>query len=200
MLNVPNEKVLVEQCQNQNRNAQRILFDRYFKKMMTICLRYLTNEQDALEVLNNSFLKVFSKIKQFKSEGSLEGWIKRIVINSSIDFARGNKSYRKNFIHTNDFSHKSEDNEESNLKNNWFDIALDFSKEDIFKMVAELPPASRLVFNLYVIDGFSHKQIAENLKISEGTSKWHLSNARKILQEKIHKTASLKQKNSTHGE
>jgi DNA-directed RNA polymerase specialized sigma24 family protein len=81
MLNILDEKVLVEQCRKQNRHAQRILFDTHLKKMMTICLRYLKNEEDALEVLNNAFLKVFAKINQYKAEGSLEEWIKRIVIN-----------------------------------------------------------------------------------------------------------------------
>lgn len=188
MLNTLDEKSLAEQCQKQDRNAQKILFDKYFKKMMTICLRYLKSEEDALEVLNNAFLKVFSKIYQYKSEGSLEAWIKKIVINSSIDFARSNKSYREKFIHTEDFSAYNSNTEFQNAEDNFLNAGTDLSSEQIFELVKELPPATRVVFNLYVIDEFTHKQIAENLKISEGTSKWHLSNARKILKEKINQT------------
>lgn len=188
MLNALDEKDLAEQCQKQNRNAQKILYDRYFKKMMTICLRYLKSEEDALEVLNNSFLKVFSKIKQYKAEGSLEAWIKKIVINSSIDFARSNKSYKDKFIHTSEFSLYSSTEDNENSLDNVPDAGSHLSAEQIFELVKGLPPATRIVFNLYVIDEFSHKQIAENLKISEGTSKWHLSNARKILKEKINLT------------
>lgn len=194
------EKVLLEQCRKQNRNAQKTLYDTHFKKMMPICLRYLKSEEDALEVLNTAFLKVFAKINQFKSEGSLEAWIKRIVINSSIDYVRSSKSYKANFIHTNEFHLYGEPGEEDDAITHMFDAALDFSKEEIFEMVAELPPATRIVFNLYVIDEFTHRQIAGNLKISEGTSKWHLSNARKILKEKINHVVAVKNKNLNHGE
>jgi len=199
MISMLNEKALVEQCRDQNRHAQKELFDRYFNKMMTICLRYLKSEDDALEALNNAFLKIFAKINQYKSEGSLEAWIKRIVINSSIDFVRSNKSYRANFIQTSEFHLYGEPEDADVLPDDKFD-ALDFSKEEIFEMVEELPPATRVVFNLYVVDEFSHQQISENLKISEGTSKWHLSNARKMLKEKINKAVILKNKNSNHGE
>jgi RNA polymerase sigma-70 factor, ECF subfamily len=199
MVSILDEKALAEQCRKQNRHAQKVLFDKYFNKMMTVCLRYLKSEEDALEALNNAFLKVFSKINQYKSEGSLESWIKRIVINASIDFVRSNKSYRANFIQTNEFHLYGEPGEENTLTGEGFE-APDFSKEELFEMVEELPPATRVVFNLYVIDEFSHRQISENLEISEGTSKWHLSNARKILKEKINKAVIVKNKNSNHGE
>ena len=199
MVSMLDEKALVEQCREQNRHAQKLLFDKYFSKMMAICLRYLKSEEDALEALNNAFLKVFTKINQYKSEGSLESWIKRIVINSSIDFVRGNKLYRANFIQTSEFHLYGEPEVEAALTDEKFN-AFDFSKEEIFEMVEELPPATRVVFNLYVVDEFSHQQISENLKISEGTSKWHLSNARKILKEKINKAVTIKNKNSNYGE
>jgi RNA polymerase sigma factor (sigma-70 family) len=192
ILFLPDDDALVAECRKQNRFAQKFLFDKYFNKMMTVCLRYLKNEDDALEALNNSFLKVFSKISQFKSEGNLESWIKKIVINSSIDFVRSNKSYRANFIQTNEF-HLYGEPEEENFPEELTD-EMDFSKEEIFEMVETLPPATRIVFNLYVIDEYSHRQVSENLKISEGTSKWHLSNARKILKSKINETIIAKKK------
>ena len=198
MLSILDEKALIEQCRKKNRHAQRILFDTHYKKMMPICLRYLKSEEDALEVINNAFLKVFNKISQYKSEGSLESWIKRIVINSTIDFVRSNKSYKDNFIHTNEFDLYGEPREELELDEE-FDPILDFSKEELFEMVAKLPQATRVVFNLFVIDDFSHKQICEKLSISEGTSKWHLSNARKLLKEKLNQALVIKSKNINHG-
>ncbi len=199
MLNILDEKGLVEQCQKQNRSAQKILYEKYYHKMMAICLRYLKSEEDALEVLNNSFLKVFAKIKQYKSEGSLESWIKRIVINSSIDFVRSNKEYKNKFILTNEFSLYGSQEQETLSSNSFSNIDLHLSKDQLFELIKELPPATRIVFNLYVIDDFTHKQISEQLKISEGTSKWHLSNARKILQEKINLAVIKINKDSDHG-
>ena len=198
MLSIIDEKSLVEQCRKKNRHAQRILFDTYFKKMMPICYRYLKSEADSLEVINNAFLKIFDKIEQYKSEGSLESWIKRIVINSTIDFVRTNKAYKENFIHTNEFDLYGEPWEETDSKEA-HDLPYDFSKDEIFEMVAMLPPATRIVFNLFAIDDFSHKQICEKLNISIGTSKWHLSNARKLLKEKMKQAVIRKSKNVNHG-
>lgn len=197
--NITDESFLVEQCRQQNRIAQKTMYDLYSGKMLTICLRYMKNEDDALEVLNNSFMKVFSKITQYKSEGSLEGWIKRIVINTAIDFVRGSKTYKKKFILTDEFSlyGSPDDNDPED------DIAEEdpgITTEQVFELVKELPPATRVVFNLYVIDEFKHHQIAEHLKISEGTSKWHLSNARKILKEKLNREMVRQEnKNFKHG-
>jgi RNA polymerase sigma factor (sigma-70 family) len=198
MLRLLNEKVLIEECRKQDRSAQKALFETHFKKMMAICLRYLKNEQDALEVINVAFLKVFSKITQYKSECSLEAWIRRIVINSTIDFVRKNKSYRANFILTGEFHLYGEPQEEDNSEDTWLEAVLDLSKEELFEMVASLPPATRIAFNLYVIDEWSHKQISKHLKISEGTSKWHLSNARTILKEQINRAVELKNNISSH--
>ena len=185
MLEIEDEKSLIEQCRKQSRHAQRIVYEHYFGKMKAICIRYVKNEEDALEMLNTAFLKVFDKIKQFKAEGSLEGWMKRIVINTCIDFIRGNKNYKNKFVLTNEFAFYGAPAEEQ-AEEDANDLP-QLSKEEIFEIVNELPPATRVVFNLYVIDEFTHKEIAGQLKISEGTSKWHLSNARKMLREKINK-------------
>ena len=165
---------------------------------MPVCLRYLKNEEDTLEVINTAFLKVFHKLHQYKAEGSLESWIKRIVINCTIDFVRSNKAYNDNFIHTNEFHLYGEPREDDDLAEE-FEGAIDLSKEEILDMVSKLPPATRVVFNLYVIDEFSHQQISEKLKISTGTSKWHLSNARKLLKEKLNQAIEVKNKKVNHG-
>ena len=198
MLSILDERAIIEQCRKKNRHAQRILFETHYKKMMPVCLRYLKSEEDSLEVINTAFLKVFDKLHQYKSEGSLESWIKRIVINCTIDFVRSNKTYKDNFIHTNEFHLYGEPREEDVLIEE-VDVQSEISKEEILDMVAKLPPATRVVFNLYVIDEFSHQQICEKLKISIGTSKWHLSNARKLLKEKVNLLIGIKNKNVNHG-
>ncbi len=167
--------------------------------MIAVCVRYLKSEDDALEVINDAFLKVFSKLKQYQKAGSLEGWIKRIVINSSIDFVRSNKEYKSKFTFTDEFPlHGSTvDDDDASDTFSVADSAL--TADRIFELVKELPPATRVVFNLYVIDDFTHRQISEQLKIGEGTSKWHLSNARKLLKEKISQSAINENKNSNHG-
>lgn len=201
MLEMIDEKRLVLECLQQNTNAQKILYKKYFPKMIAVCLRYLKNREDAAEVLNTAFLKVFEKLKQFKSEGSLEGWIKRIVINSSLDFIRSNKAYRNNFILTDEFSLYGSPEKIDDDTVNFPDADLYLSQGEIFELVSELPPATRIVFNLYVLDDFSHKQIAEQLNIRVGTSQWHLSNARKLLKEKINEAIAKKNKsnNVIHG-
>lgn len=188
MSRTPEENDLVEKCIKQNHHAQKILYDKYFNKMMAICLRYLKSEDDAAEALSNAFLKVFAKIKQYKSEGSLEGWIKKIVINSAIDFVRSNKAYRDKFVPTEEFSSYDSTEESDSSPDSLPDAGSHLSTEQIFELVKELPNATRIVFNLYVIDEFAHKQIAENIGISEGASRWHLSNAKKLLREKINQT------------
>ena len=193
------EAVLIEQCCKRDRSAQKLLFDHYYHKMMTVCLRYIKNEEEAREVINNAFLKVFFSIKQFKSNGSLEGWIKRIVVNSSIDHIRSIKTYKGIFVQAKEerIFYDAEDLNEP--EDDWFNFALEISKEEIYKMVSELPNATKIVFNMYVIDEFSHKQIAEKLNISTGTSKWHLSASRKYLKDKINKAILARIKTSDHG-
>jgi RNA polymerase sigma factor (sigma-70 family) len=195
------EHTLIQECLKQNSNAQKILYKKFFPKMIAVCLRYLKNKEDASEVLNSSFLKVFEKIKQYKSEGSLEGWIKRIVINSSLDFIRSNKTYRNKFILTDEFLFYNSNEKTETDTLDMSDAETFLSNEEIFELIRALPPATRIVFNLYVIDGFKHKQIAKQLDISTGTSQWHLSNARKILQEKINEAITKKNRsnNIIHG-
>src|SRR5262245_925852 len=176
MLKMVDEHALIQECLRQNNNAQKILYKKFFPKMIAVSLRYLKNREDASEVLNIAFLKVFERLKQYKSEGSLEGWIKRIVINSSLDFIRSNKAYRNNFILTDEFTLYGTPEQIDRDDVNFSDVELYLSHEEIFELVGELPPATRIVFNLYVVDDFSHKQIAKQLNISTGTSQWHLSN------------------------
>jgi RNA polymerase sigma factor (sigma-70 family) len=166
---------IIRGCKQNDRKAQEALYKAYYKAMVTICLRYTKNEEDAVEVLNNGFLKVFKNIQRYDpDQASLYTWIRTIVVNSCLDFIR-----KKNRI-----EQRYEFNE---------GIEVHVPAEAISRMkigellglVRSLPPATAAVFNLYVIEGYNHKEIGSLLGISDGTSKWHLSEARKQLQLKI---------------
>ena len=161
---------LVQGCLEGHRLAQKYLYQRYFGRMLGIAMRYTSNREEATEILNLAFLKVFDHLDQFRGTGALGGWIARIVFHTAIDHVRAQTSYRK----TIDFNAEGELPVEN-------DAIEQLAAEDLFKVIQKLPNASRTVFCLYVIDGFKHHEIAEQLGISEGTSKWHLSEARKEL-------------------
>lgn len=184
-LNADNEQRIIDACKENDPQAQKMLFDSHFNKMMAICYRYLKNEDEALSVLNESFLKVFDKIKQFKPEAKIEYWIKQIVVNTVLDYIRKNKLYKNNFISTDEFLYYGEPNEDFDETSEWWEKASSIPMHILLVEVSNLPPATRIVFNLYAIEGCSHVKIAAEINISEGTSKWHLSNARKILKDRI---------------
>jgi len=146
----------------------------FSSKMFVVCLQYSNNYEEAKDNLQDGFVKVFSKLKQFKHEGSFEGWIRRIMVNTALEKFRQNKI---KFIDNEVYEFKdsmSYENIESNI-----------SADDILKAMQQLSPQYRLVFNLYANEGYSHKEIAEKLNISIGTSKSNLSRARIILQKRI---------------
>jgi RNA polymerase sigma-70 factor (ECF subfamily) len=187
-----NETLLLEGLKNQDPSAQKMFFHQNEKKMLAICFRYLRNEEDAFDALHRSFLKIFDKIHQYKAEAKLETWVSRVTINTCINCINANKKYRNTFIQTDEFIYYGEPDLEEDSVLEWWDAAMSIPSKDLFKLIEELPPATSLVFNLYAVDEFKHGQIAEKLNISIGTSKWHLSNARSILKEKIKKIISSK--------
>ena len=145
--------------------------------MMTLCLRYTKNETDALEVLNTGFYKVYKNIEKYDTgKATLYTWIRTIIINSCLDFIKA-KSGRT----------VQEELDQAAGVDLPPDVFMKMSATEILKLVRQLPPATQAVFNLYVMEGFTHKEIGSMLKISEGTSKWHLSEARKILKGLIEK-------------
>lgn len=172
--NKSTDNELIQGCRQTDRLAQKCLYERYFGKMFGIALRYTQNQEEALDILNSSFLKVFTSLDKYEDNSNLAGWIARIVFNTAIDFVRRNSKYRQvmDFNVENDASVGNE-----SLDN--------LQAEDLYKIIQKLPNSSRTVFNLYVVDGYKHKEIADILEISVGTSKWHLANARKELQEMI---------------
>lgn len=191
------EQTLLERLRKNDSVAQQQLFDRYQKKILTICFRYLKDEDEALDALNRSFLKIFDKIHTYKAEAKLETWIQRITINTCLDYIKSNKKYKHTFIQTNEFELYGEPDESHNNINEWWEMATAIPAEVLYQLIEELPTATRMVFNLYAIDGFTHPQLSKQLKISVGTSKWHLNNARGILKEKI--TEIIRTKKIDHG-
>jgi RNA polymerase sigma factor (sigma-70 family) len=168
------EREMIEGCIVGNRTAQEALYNLYAPKMFGICLRYANDYHSGEDILQEGFIKVFNNIHRFRGEGSFEGWLKRIFINTAIEH------YRKAMNQT---DHHELDKSENNPVD---DNALhELAMKDLLAMIQELSPGYRAVFNMYVIEGFSHKEIAEMVGISEGTSKSQLARARTILQKKI---------------
>lgn len=167
------EEALIAGCAVNDRRHQEALYMAYFDKMYGMCLKYIRDEEKAMDVLHQGFLKVYKNISNYESKGSFEGWIRRIVYNTMVDFMR-QESRLIRFLDIGDYEVKN---------NNASDQQLLY--DDLIIEINKLPPASCQVFKYYCIEGYNHAEIAELMGISEGTSKWHLSNARKILQEKI---------------
>jgi len=169
---------IIEGCKANDRKSQEALYRAYFPTMMSMCMRYMGETEKAAAIVNDGLLKVFTKIDQYHHKGSFEGWIRRIVFRSLSDTVRKDSNYLKFMVF-----------EEIETSTNH--SALDkLYEEDILKLVDKIPKASGEVFILYAIHGYSHKEIAERKNISTGTSKWHLSEARKKLQELIGKLDS----------
>lgn len=165
------EDDLIAGCRRREGNAQQALYERYSSKMYSICCRYLKSEMDAEDILVTGFMKVFDRIDQFKGEGSFEGWIRRIMVNEALTHLRKNRNM---YLET--------DLEQAEREPDYDKLNNTLETEDLLKMIHELPAGYRIVFNMYAIDGYSHKEIADHLGISENTSKSQLSRARSYLQ------------------
>jgi RNA polymerase sigma factor (sigma-70 family) len=173
---IENIENIIEGCRLKNPKAQHLLYEQFSARMFGVCLRYAGSYEDAQDVLHEGFLKIFEKIGQFQGKGAFEGWIRRIMINTALEKYRN----RYKIINIHD-----------NLKEvegiGFEDLAENMTANEILKFVQELSPKYRLVFNLFAIEGYTHKEISDMLSISEGTSKSNLSRARTILQEKVKK-------------
>lgn len=169
------ESEIIKGCLAGNAFSQRIFYRKFSEKMFLVCLRYNSSREEAEDVLQEGFMIAFEKLYQFKGEGSLEGWLKRIMIHKSLERARKSKYM---------FSmHNIEEAEYDFVSTE--DILSNIALKDMERMIHELPHACRMVFNLYVFEGMKHKEIAEFLGVSENTSKSNLSYARELLKAKI---------------
>lgn len=181
IINEIDDKELVQNCLTNNRKYQEILYKKYASKMYNICLTYAKDKDDAKDILQNGFVKIFTSLDSFNNVGSLEGWIKRIIINTSIDY------YRKKIIDLRNVSIDYADKNEVETS-----ILEDINAKELLELVHKLPEGARIIFNLYAIEGYNHSEIAEMLNISTGTSKSQFSRAKSILQDLIQHTYSSK--------
>ncbi len=166
-----NEQELIQGCIRRDPAAQRRLYDTFSSKMYALCCRYVKDSMEAEDVLVTAFTKILDKIGQYKNEGSFEGWIRRVVVNESLTYLRRNRNM---YLET--------ELEAATYEPDYQTISDHLEAEDLLRMIGELPSGYRIVFNLYAIDGYSHREIAEQLGISENTSKSQLSRARTYLQ------------------
>ena len=168
------ETELISSCKKQDAKAQRMLYERYAPSMLGLCRRYVRGEQESEDVMISGFMKVFSKIGLFEGKGSFEGWMKRIMINESLGYIRKNKAM---YLET--------DIEAADREPDLDKLSTSLEAKDLLKMISDLPSGYRTIFNLYAIEGYSHKEIGELLGINENTSKSQLSRARAHLQKKL---------------
>jgi len=180
---------LIRSCLDEDRHAQRKLYELYAPKMFGVCLRYAKNREEAEDIMQEAFVQVFKSLQNFKFSGSFEGWIRKIMVYSAIAKYRG-KSKLHSVLTIENENIIAYENE---------DILSRLGKKELLQMVQDLPPAYRMVFNLYVFEGLKHREIAQQLDISEGTSKSNLHDAKLILQRAVMNSMKIANQKSTNG-
>ncbi|MCD4773746.1 MAG: RNA polymerase sigma factor [Bacteroidales bacterium] len=178
-----NLEEVIQGCVKGKRKSQEMLFNIFSKKMFAVCLYYSKNKDEAEDILHNGFLKIFENIKQYKGRGSFEGWVRKIFVNTALEKFRS-QTFLTAVNDQIEYDYMTED----------ADIISKLSSEELIKMIQELSPAYRMVFNLYAVEGYSHEEISKKLEIAEGTSKSNLARARKILQKKVRNRFTLSEK------
>lgn len=175
------DEELVKGCILKNPAAQEAFFKKFSRKMMGVCLRYADCSEEAEDMLQNGFIRVFEKIETFRGDGSLEGWVRRIIVNESLSWLRKYKNEKMN-LDIEDAKH---------VMRGCNHVGENINEKDLLKMIQKLPIGFRTVFNMYAIEGYSHKEIAEILGISEGTSKSQYSRAKTHLQNMLNSENKL---------
>ncbi len=169
------DRTLANKCVEGDQLAQRKLFEKYAPKMMGVCLRYTRDVEQAEDVMQDAFVKVFTKLDKYSGEGSLEGWVRRIMVNTALDHIRRNTKFNAN-VSMDDVEYKVESDS---------DALGSLMEEDLLKLIQEMPDGYRTVFNMFAIEGYSHKEIGEQLGVSENTSKSQYSRAKAYLRMKV---------------
>jgi RNA polymerase sigma-70 factor, ECF subfamily len=182
-----NIKDLIEGCIQGNRRSQEMLHKFYYGKMMVVCLRYISDHDAAKDALQEGFIKIYNNLDKYDFTGSFESWVKRIFINTSIDFYRKNKSLQNVFNQNVEIENLQERIDDKSLETPFTNLCA----PDILEAVQSLSPVYRTVFNMYAIDGFNHYQIAAELNISVGTSKSNYSKAKHNLQKILTKKLEI---------
>ena len=175
-----NEGQMVRALQKGDPKAQRYFYDKYAARMLAVCVRYLTDQMEAEDVMIEGFMKVFDRIEQFKGEGSFEGWVRRLITNEALMRLRSRRHIEVDI-------EAPEAQYQTNF--DWADTSLE--TDDLLLLIGKLPTGYRTIFNLYAIEGYSHAEIAEQLGISESTSKSQLHRARGLLQQMLKEMESL---------
>ena len=176
------EELIVE-CKKQNRIAQKELYNKYAPLLLGICVRYAKDSSEAEDVLQEGFIKIFDKIEKYDNKGSFEGWIRRLMVNTAIS------NYRKNLKRY--YKLDIEEPVVQGLSSAW--TGSDYTKDELMGVIKSLPDGYRMVFNLYAIEGYKHKEIAELLEINETTSKSQYSRAKKQIQLKLVELSKIKE-------
>ena len=172
---------LINSCKKGDRNAQRVIYEKYYPLFIISCARYFANIEEAKDACQEGFVKVFMNIEKYNSDGSFEGWARRIVVNTAIDAFRKNKKYSFTSLDSSDYVWlEAEDDSEIQ----WNEVLFK-EKDRVLEAVNNLTPAYKAVFMLYVIEDYSHKEIAEMLGVSEGTSKSNLAKAKQNLKKAL---------------
>lgn len=183
------EEQLIQAILKNKPGAAGMLYDRYAPVMLGLCMRYCGNREDAEDVMHDGLIRILQHLNTFKSRhpGAFEGWMKRIMVNTSLNFLRYKNKNRALFASQEAPDHISEEDDEEPILS-----GAEFSREELLSMIASLPEGYRSVFNMYVFDDYSHKEIAEVLGCAENTSKSQLSKARAMLRRKIEESARVK--------
>lgn len=169
------EQQLINECKKGNRLAQKELYDKYSRKMMGVCLRYINEKETARDILQDGFVKVFTSIGTFSGIGSFEGWIRKIFVNCALEFLRKSDVLRE----ATEWDNITEPVPAGDS------VISELSAADLMKLIQELPTGFRMVFNLFAIEGYSHKEIGDMLNITESTSRSQYTRARQLLQKKV---------------
>jgi len=182
---LPEIKRIIKGCLAGDRRDQELLYRRHSAKLYAVCLQYSGNDEEARDILQEGFIKIFENLSHYKHEGSFEGWMRRITVNTALEKYRTRHSlYRVDDIDMIPEPDAEPDNQDyAGLEAN-----------DLLDIIRELPPKYRMVFNLYAIEGYSHKEISKMVNISEGTSKSNLSRARAILQRRVGSYTGIKKR------
>lgn len=204
------EKQIIKGCRQHNKTAQKALFTKYSSTMLAVCQRYAQNRDEAKDMMQEGFLKIFGKIRQYSGKGSLEGWMRRIMINNAINQYRKNK---KHYFHhlvdekitkaeapddqtSADLARKSFEIDRTDVNTKKINFGLiddaDFSKEEILEVIDQLPMEYKLVFNMYCIENYKHREIAKLLKLAEKTVRSRLHRARNMIQQRLYQNAIKK--------
>ena len=178
-------KTIINSCIEGNRRDQELLYRRYAPKLYAVCLQYSSDNDEAKDILQEGFIKIFDNLHTYKYEGVFEGWMRRIVVNTALE-----KFKSRNVLHkVEDIDKLMEMETEPNVED-----CSELDAELLLNFIRELPPKYRMVFNLFAIEGYSHKEISKMIKISEGTSKSNLARARLILQKKVEVYIGIKRR------